>query len=149
MACHGRGSLEQDAERHVGEGSSWLASNGKGAQDTGNRIRVTDPVELLMEGLPNRLRLAGGDQESDQRPSDQGRKLSKATSVVGATVYRGISVVDGWKQRTSLAGEGFRFFANLNSDPKPRTSEMDEGSRKRKCRADCWTLRAAGTALKV
>ena len=109
MACHGRGSLEQDAERHVGEGSSWLASNGKGAQDTGNRIRVTDPVELLMEGLPNRLRLAGGDQESDQRPSDQGRKLSKATSVVGATVYRGISVVDGWKQPTSLAGEGFRF----------------------------------------
>lgn len=40
-------------------------------------------------------------------------------------------------------------FANLNSDPKPRTSEMDEGSQRRRRRAVCWTLRAAGTASKV
>lgn len=106
--------------------------------------KAPDSVELLVEGLSSCSRLAGGDQESDQRPSVHVGRLSRATSGVGVSVRRSTIIVDGSKQPTFMAGEGIRI-----SEPLVRPEAADigdgRGGLKRRRRAVCWTIRVAGT----
>jgi hypothetical protein len=108
MACQSRRKAESGVGRCADEGSSWLASTKEDVQETGDRILSSDFEKLLVVGLPNCLWLAGDDQESDQRPSDQGRELLRVESRNGAMACHCAGVADDSRRPTSMAGEGFR-----------------------------------------
>jgi hypothetical protein len=113
-----------DAKRYVGAGSSWLASTVDGAGQMGNHLEGTSLCRAARGRTPNRRQLAGGDQESDQRPSVHVGRLSMATSGVGVSVRRSTIIVDGLTQSTFMAGEGIRI-----SEPllRPEAADIGDG----------------------
>jgi hypothetical protein len=110
MACQGRGNLGCDSRRDMGEGSSWLAGNRATPTRRGQPSPGGGLCRAARGRAPNRLRLAGGDQGSDQRPSDYGKTMSTAGSYGGITVFRDEAEVESRRQQTSVAGEGIRFY---------------------------------------
>jgi hypothetical protein len=115
------------------------------AQDRWATIwNAPDSVELLVEGhlIVAGLPVATRNPTRGLLFMSEGCRGHKAT-----LAFRFAGASSSWTVRSNRPSWRVREFAsaNLYSDPRPRTSEMDEGSLKRRRRAVLWTIRAAGT----